>query len=93
MKKYLGWTDADIETNFIALAKEKMLSENANYWGDKVGENGLGGVWAKPPVELGKGEEESDNSGDTTGDDKDSEPPSDAPSGQKEASEPSFGLG
>ena len=93
MKKYLGWTDADIETNFIALAKEKMLSENANYWGDKVGENGLGGVWAKPPVELGKGEEESDDSGDTTGDDKDSEPPSDAPSGQKEASEPSFGLG
>ena len=88
MKKYLGLSDADIEENFIALAREKMLVENATYWGDKVSENGLGGIWAKPPVELNEEPEDEDSgeSSDNEGDDKESP-------GAKEPQTPSFGLG
>lgn len=87
MKKYLGFSDSDIDENFIALAREKMLTENATYWGDKVGENGLGGIWAKPPVELNEEPADEDEaSGSENNEDK--EPP-----GAKEPKTPTFGLG
>lgn len=43
MKKYLGWTDAEIEENFKMLAKEKQLVAIADWLADKISDD-------NPPV-------------------------------------------
>lgn len=44
MKKYLGFSDAEIKQNFENLIKEKMLTELSEYYGGQVAEkHGLAG--------------------------------------------------
>lgn len=72
MKKILGYTDNDVEENFRNLAKEKCLTELAEYWSGKVNSEGPAGEYDKPPIPI-KGisdkEEEAAEGGDEEGGD------------------------
>lgn len=52
MKKILGYSDADIEQNFADLIKEKCITQVADYWSGKVGSDGPGGIYSKPPIPI-----------------------------------------
>lgn len=102
MKKILNFTEDDIEENFKNLAKEKMYMQLADYWSNKINENGPVGVLASPPLPI-KGldkygnpikSDDNDTDGDSGGESSDdsgsTEGGTDA-GGTTEA--PSFGLG
>ena len=58
MKKFLGFTDADIEDNYKWLIKSKMMAELREFYGSQVAEHkGLAG-W-EPPIKF-KDEVEKD---------------------------------
>lgn len=51
MKKFLGFTDADIEENYKYLIKSKMMAELRDFYGSQVAEHkGLAG-W-EPPIKY-----------------------------------------
>ena len=52
MKKILGYTDVDIEENFKNLAKEKCLTQLAEYWSGKLDSEGPVGEYDKPPIPI-----------------------------------------
>lgn len=109
MKKYLGYSDDDIEENYKNLIKEKQLTEFTDYIGGQVSEKkGLAG-W-DPPIKFkadydaenkegseDKGEEngeEGEESGDEGG--EEAEAPEAADTSVKSEPEPppaTFGLG
>lgn len=68
MKKILGYSDADIDENFKNLAKEKCLTQLAEYWSGKIDSEGPAGEYDKPPMPIkgisDKDEPEADESGD-----------------------------
>lgn len=97
MKKYLDFTDADIEENFKHLAKEKMLMQYVEFAGGKVDENGLGGVYQQLPLPLGGSSEDGEGGDDSepAGDDGAADDAAEdaAEESSKEPEEPTFGLG
>lgn len=106
MKKYLGFTDAEVRENYENLIKEKMLTELSEYYGGKVAENdGLEG-WTNPiPFKKKAEESEGGDSGDDSGsddssssddsgsDDSGGAEAAEAPEKPEDAASPSFGLG
>jgi hypothetical protein len=67
MKKILGYSDADVEENFRNLAKEKCLTELAEYWSGKVNSEGPTGEYNKPPIPIkGISDKEEDNNGENS---------------------------
>lgn len=45
MKKVLGWSDEEIEENFVSLMKDKQLVAIADYFADKISDE-------NPPVDF-----------------------------------------
>ena len=69
MKKYLGFSDAEIKENYENLIKEKMLTELAEFYGGQVAEkHGLAGY--ENPIPF-KDDVKKDEGG--TADDKDTD--------------------
>lgn len=108
MKKILGYSDADIEENFMNLIKEKCLTELGEYWSGKLTEAGPVGKWDVPPIPIkGISDKEDDGGGDEEGGDEeggegdDEEAPEASDKGgekpeepeEQEAPAPTFGLG
>jgi hypothetical protein len=107
MKKYLGYSDSDVEENFKNLIKEKQLAEYTDYIGSQVSEKeGLVG-W-DPPIkfkadyklenkddtdEKSTDDSDSDEAGNDEGEDEASEPADTSVPEEKESSAPTFGLG
>ena len=104
MKKYLGFSEAEVVENYKNLIIEKMMTELAEYYGGQVAEkHGLEG-WeppikfkddVNPPKEEGEGESGGENGSDEGGSEESSEPPKEEPPEEpekKEAPEPTFGL-
>lgn len=52
MKKFLGYTDNDIEQNYKSVIKEKQLLAIAQYFSDKTTGDGPVGEWSTPPVGI-----------------------------------------
>ena len=106
MKKYLGFSDAEVDENYRNLIREKMMTELAEYYGGQVAEkHGLAG-W-EPPIKFKddekKSDEESSDDDETSGsEDENSEENSEEASQEessapeepekKESPEPTFGL-
>lgn len=66
MKKILGYSDADVEENFKNLAKEKCLTEVAEYWSGKVSSEGPAGEYDIPPIPIkGMTNDDATDSGDS----------------------------
>ena len=62
MKKYLGYSDAEVDENYKNLIREKMMTELAEFYGGKVSEkNGLEG-W-EPPIKFKDDVKEEEKSG------------------------------
>lgn len=52
MRKYLGYTESEIEDNYMNLIKEKELIAIGDFWKDKVTSEGPIGKWADPPIGI-----------------------------------------
>jgi hypothetical protein len=52
MKKYLGMSEAEVEANYMALAKDAQMVKLAEFWADKINEVGPGGKFALSPVPM-----------------------------------------
>lgn len=105
MKKYLQWSDAEIEENFKMLAKEKQLVAIADWLADKISDDNPP-VGYESPIKLKSdltaeektngatspsgGESESGES--DAGGEEPAAPSEDASSEPEAAEEPSFGL-
>lgn len=95
MKKILGYSDADVEENFKNLAKEKCLTELAEYWSGKVNSEGPTGEYSNPPIPIkgisdkedDGGEENSDEGGNDESSSDDEDSGSEAPEAGSEAPE------
>ena len=69
MKKILGYSDADVDENFKNLAKEKCLTQLAEYWSGKIDSEGPAGEYDKPPMPI-KGISDRDEPGADEGSDE-----------------------
>lgn len=108
MKKFLGWTDEQIDENFLGLMKDKQLVAVADYFSDQVNEENPP-VDYKSPIRLKKdvekvenvfskidnkeaGEENEASAESGTGGSTSEESSAEEPE-SKEAETPTFGLG
>ena len=62
MKKYLGFTDAEVKENFMNLILEKQYDQLKDYWADQLNKNGPAGEFDKSPLPI-KGSEEEQQQG------------------------------
>lgn len=104
MKKYLGYSDAEVLENYKQLMWEKSVIQLGDFWSNKIGNDGAAGEWDVPPIPI-KGisdkeegtdkESEDDSGGDDSGGDTPDAGAAEAPEKpeEKEAPEPTFGLG
>ena len=58
MKKYLGFTDAEVKENFMNLILEKQYDQLKDYWADQLNKNGPAGEFDKSPLPIKGSEEE-----------------------------------
>ena len=58
MKKYLGFTDAEVKENFMNLILEKQYDQLKDYWADQLNKNGPAGEFDKSPLPIKSSEEE-----------------------------------
>lgn len=109
MKKYLGWTDDDIQKNFEMLIKEKQLIAVAEYFAEKVSDENQP-IDFKSPIRLKKDVEAQQKIAGAGGNSSSSKENSEAPAegeesageesteeveepDTKESEAPTFGLG
>ena len=106
MKKYLGFSDAEVDENYRNLIREKMMTELAEYYGGQVAEkHGLAG-W-EPPLKFKDDEKKEDGDSEESGEESEGseespeegndessqeEAPAPEEPEKKEAPEPTFGL-
>lgn len=97
MKKYLGFTDAEVKENFMNLILEKQYDQLKDYWADQLNKNGPAGEFDKSPLPIkGTEEEEQEKEEQNQESDSGSEESSEESSGtedeQADSGEESFGL-
>ena len=94
MKKYLGFTDAEVEENFKMLAKEKQLVAIADWLADKISDENPP-VGYESPIKLKSdldAEEKINGAKKPGGTEGDSDSESDSESGGESSAEESTGV-